>query len=107
MSSSKEIQGQMAQNGQNGQNGKQVNSRPVDGIEDKKRNAPKKRPGAVGEIMKMYRASRRPLPTEMGNGTYRVIRQRPTLVQDLRSFGLAGKHLVSLWVRHVLRLMND
>ncbi|KAF4508626.1 hypothetical protein G6O67_004977 [Ophiocordyceps sinensis] len=45
---------------------------------------------AMGETWALshYRqASRRPLPTEMGDGSYRALLKRPTLVQDLRSIG--------------------
>ncbi|PHH62041.1 hypothetical protein CDD81_7597 [Ophiocordyceps australis] len=38
--------------------------------------------------LSMFRqASRRPLPTEMGDGSYRVVAKRTTLLQDLRSIG--------------------
>ncbi|KAL7951716.1 heme peroxidase [Trichoderma barbatum] len=33
--------------------------------------------------MQLYRASRRPLPNKMGDGTYQVVRNRPSLMQDL------------------------
>ncbi|KAJ6784027.1 hypothetical protein PWT90_00314 [Aphanocladium album] len=36
-------------------------------------------------FMKLRAASRRPLPTEMGDGTYRFIKNRPSLFKDLRS----------------------
>ncbi|PHH75249.1 hypothetical protein CDD82_4522 [Ophiocordyceps australis] len=38
--------------------------------------------------LSMFRqASQRPLPTEMGDGSYRVVAKRTTLMQDLRSLG--------------------
>ncbi|ATY62963.1 fatty acid [Cordyceps militaris] len=39
--------------------------------------------------LKLRAASRRPLPTEMGDGTYRLVKSRPTLLQDLRSMTYA------------------
>ncbi|KAK9441774.1 heme peroxidase [Metarhizium brunneum] len=47
-----------------------------------------KKTSSTGALMQLRRASRRPLPTEMGDGTYRNILRRPTLMQDLKSFGL-------------------
>lgn len=50
---------------------------------------------AMGETWALshYRqASRRPLPTEMGDGSYRALLKRPTLVQDLRSIGWRGTY---------------
>lgn len=44
-----------------------------------------------GGLMQLYRASRRPLPTEMGDGSYQVVRQRPSLMQDLRTITFQGK----------------
>ena len=49
-----------------------------------------KRQSNMATFSKLRKASRRPLPTERGDGTYREVLQRPTLMQDLRSLSLAG-----------------
>ncbi|UKZ76518.1 hypothetical protein TrVFT333_004224 [Trichoderma virens FT-333] len=41
------------------------------------------KPVKYGSLMQLYRASRRPLPNKTGDGTYQVVRNRPTLMQDL------------------------
>lgn len=43
-------------------------------------------------LMKLRAASRRPLPTEMGDGTYRFIKNRPSLFKDLRSMSYSGRY---------------
>lgn len=43
-------------------------------------------------LMKLRAASRRPLPTEMGDGTYRFIKNRPSLLRDLRSMTYSGRY---------------
>ncbi|KAH8127213.1 heme peroxidase [Trichoderma asperelloides] len=45
--------------------------------------AKKTKPVKNGGLMQLYRASRRPLPSEMGDGTYKKVVNRPTLMQDL------------------------
>lgn len=44
----------------------------------------------VGAFLQLRKASRRPLPTEMGDGSYRAVVKRPSLIQDIRSIGLKG-----------------
>lgn len=88
----------VAQNGQNGQsNGKSANGHQQNGASAHPKAAvassgsKQKKPGVVGSLLSLRKASRRPLPTEMGDGSYRVVPHRPTLAQDLRSFGKDGK----------------
>ncbi|KAG6027330.1 hypothetical protein E4U41_000966 [Claviceps citrina] len=58
-------------------------------MKTKKKNSKKeKNPSALAHLLQLRTASRRPLPTERGDGTYRTALKRPGLVQDLRSFGL-------------------
>ncbi|TFB06849.1 Linoleate 10R-lipoxygenase [Trichoderma ghanense] len=45
--------------------------------------AKKPKPVKNGGLMQLYRASRRPLPHQTGDGTYPAVRNRPTLMQDL------------------------
>jgi hypothetical protein len=45
--------------------------------------------GLVKSIKKLRLASKRPLPTEMGDGSYRQVATRPGLKQDIRR--LRGK----------------
>ncbi|KAG6012087.1 hypothetical protein E4U43_007946 [Claviceps pusilla] len=45
-----------------------------------------KKPTSSGSIMQLRAASKRPLPTERGDGTYRDILKRPGIIQDVRSF---------------------
>lgn len=88
--------GYNGQNGQNGQNGKSLNGhtngasapKPVASSSGSKQ----KKAGVVSSLMALRKASRRPLPTEMGDGSYRAVKQRPTLAQDLRSFGKDGEY---------------
>lgn len=47
---------------------------------------------ALGTLLKLRQASRRKLPTEMGDGTYRVVEKRPGFRQDLRTISFAGKY---------------
>jgi linoleate 10R-lipoxygenase len=97
-----------AQNGFHTTNGSQANSsnvnghHPQDKIDPKKmtqlRQADrlqKKKGSSIGALMQLRKASKRPLPTEMGDGTYRSILMRPSLVQDLRSMGKGGEYIQS------------
>lgn len=56
-----------------------------------KSSRPKPKPGFIGSLLALRKASQRPLPTEMGDGTYRPLVKRPTLVEDLRSLGIPGE----------------
>jgi linoleate 10R-lipoxygenase len=53
--------------------------------------AKKTKPMKYGSLMQLYRASRRPLPNETGDGTYQMVRNRPTLMQDLNTITFSGK----------------
>lgn len=80
---------------ENGTNGAQVNGHQRHsasaGRDDKPSKASRKTPKGETWSLSHYRqASRRPLPTETGDGSYRVLLKRPGLVQDLRSIGWAG-----------------
>lgn len=48
---------------------------------------------SVASLLQLRTASKRPLPTERGDGTYRDISKRPGIIQDLKSFGLRGESL--------------
>lgn len=50
----------------------------------------KKEPSFIASLLQLRTASKRPLPTERGDGTYRYILTRPGLVRDLRTIGLGG-----------------
>lgn len=54
----------------------------------------KKKASSIGALMQLRKASQRPLPTERRDGTYRTILKRPTLMQDLKSFGIEGEQIV-------------
>lgn len=45
-----------------------------------------------GGLMQLYRASRRPLPHQTGDGTYPEVKTRPTVMQDLSTLTLSGKY---------------
>lgn len=55
-----------------------------------KQTKPKKE-GALAGFKKLRQASKRPLPTERGDGSYRVVQQRPKLSDDLKRLSLASK----------------
>lgn len=60
-----------------------------------KSSKPKKKPGTIGNLLALRRASQRPLPTDMGDGSYRRIATRPTLRQDLSALGTKGWSMTS------------
>lgn len=84
MDSSKVSEEKKGHNGthSNGQTG--TDARPVEKIAGSKRPNPKKT-GTVSNYLAMRKASARPLPNQLGDGSYRVVRQRPTLFQDVKS----------------------
>ena len=47
--------------------------------------------GIISNYLAARKQSSRPLPTEMGDGTYRQIVKRPTTGQDLRTLKAKGK----------------
>lgn len=109
MSPHGEHKGESATNGaQNGAhtNGTQTNGTHTNGHDAREKGVSEKvvqptetqksgnkKTSSTGALMQLRRASRRPLPTEMGDGTYRNILRRPTLMQDLKSFGLGGEYI--------------
>ena len=52
-----------------------------------------KKMSKLGSLMALRKASKRPLPTQMGDGSYQVITQRPGIRQDLGRIGLYGGHM--------------
>lgn len=56
-----------------------------------KTNKAKKPPSALAKLMALRKASKRPLPTEMGDGSYRAVANRPTLRDDLGSITKSGQ----------------
>lgn len=50
-----------------------------------------KKDGVLASIKKLRVASKRPLPIEMGDGSYRTEVVRPGLKQDVRRLKMAGK----------------
>lgn len=50
-----------------------------------------KKKSLISNVMHLRRQSRRPLPTEMGDGSYRSILKRPSILADLRSVNMSGK----------------
>ena len=97
MADIKETNGHSATNGQNGVNGhktEKVNN-PVKGKNTSggplgKSSKPKK-PSKIANLMALRKASKRPLPTEMGGGQYRDVARRPTLRDDLSAIGINGR----------------
>ena len=45
----------------------------------------------LSNLLQLRRLSQRPLPTQMGDGTYRQVVQRPGFRADLRTVSLAGE----------------
>ncbi|KAK5995433.1 Linoleate 10R-lipoxygenase [Cladobotryum mycophilum] len=74
--------GSQARSAANGTEAKEYPHGPVAKAVKKKQVKP------VG-LRDMYKASRRPLPTELGDGRYRNIPNRPSLTEDLKSIKLA------------------
>lgn len=50
----------------------------------------KEKSSLIGTLMKLRRASKRPLPKETGDGSYRTIVNRPSIIQDLKTIGFKG-----------------
>ena len=90
---------QTASNGKNGHkpNGYQATNGHSKSAGKKYPDAPlgksskQKKPSKLGGFMALRQASKRPVPTEMGDGSYRAVAKRPTLKQDLSTFSLKGK----------------
>lgn len=57
-----------------------------------------KKEGVIGGFKKLRQASKRPLPTEMGDGSYRQVVSRPTLSQDLRRLRMKGEFCKWCWM---------
>ena len=92
-----------SQNGQNGHNGyANGNGTHTNGTKSEGSTAvsttpyTKPRDASSGSIWSNYKKaktqSKRPLPNEMGDGTYRQVIKRPGLGQDLRSFRKKGRN---------------
>lgn len=97
MAEIKETNGHSAINVQNGVNGHKAEkaNNPVKGKNTSggplgKSSKPKK-PSKIANLMALRKASKRPLPTEMGDGQYRAVNRRPTLRDDLSAIGMNGK----------------
>ncbi|KAG6011007.1 hypothetical protein E4U21_000038 [Claviceps maximensis] len=68
------------------------------------------KPTSSGSLLQLRAASKRPLPTERGDGTYREILKRPSIIQDLKSFGVGDlKTLKDIITAKIKRetLQND
>src|SRR5688572_11299992 len=48
-----------------------------------------------GNYVKLRKASRRPLPSDLGDGNYRQVTKRPGLGQDIRSLSRAGQNYIT------------
>lgn len=81
------VQGNGASNGAGRTNGASPQKLPV-----VLKAAGQPKGGQKWTLSSFRQASRRPLPTELGDGSYRVVAKRPGLMQDLRSIGWAGEH---------------
>jgi linoleate 10R-lipoxygenase len=55
--------------------------------------AGKQKTSSLGTLMQLRKASQRPLPKETRDGTYRNSLKRPSLMQDLKSFGVGGESI--------------
>lgn len=53
-----------------------------------------KKEGALKSFKKLRVLSKRPLPTEMGDGSYRTVVNRPRLKEDLRRLKIKGEFCV-------------
>lgn len=60
--------------------------------------AKKTKPVKYGSLMQLYRASRRPLPNKTGDGTYQVVKNRPSLMQDLSTITFQGNYRANILV---------
>ena len=103
---SSEQNSQNGQNGHNGYNGYKTNGAQLNGVDSSSLESIDKRyatqsqsygqlkGGNIGSIYSNYKEARkysqRPLPTTMGDGTYKQVVQRTTLRQDLRTFSRKG-----------------
>ncbi|KAG5978462.1 hypothetical protein E4U55_006209 [Claviceps digitariae] len=99
----KDVQNGAHVNGANGANGTNGTSQTSNGNHNNGKDAlnqvsrprrgqtseKNKKPTSSGSLLQLRTASKRPLPTERGDGTYRDILRRPSIIQDLKSFGLA------------------
>lgn len=78
------------------------NGHATNGHSQEKAPAPKPQPKAAGQsnqkkegalksFKKLRVLSKRPLPTEMGDGSYRTVVNRPRLKEDLRRLKIKGE----------------
>lgn len=63
-------------------------------IAPKAKPVPKaKKDGALASFKKLRLASKRPLPTQSGDGTYLTVVKRPGLKEDIRRLSMKGMYL--------------
>lgn len=67
----------------------EANAANSDRMPDKVKKS--KGPSPLASIMKLRQLSKRKMPTEMGDGSYRSLEKRPGLRQDIKTIGMAGK----------------
>lgn len=51
------------------------------------------KPSAVSQLLSLRLASKRPLPTEYGDGSYRTVDKRPGWRNDLKTIRLKGDRI--------------
>lgn len=98
MADIKETNGHSAStNGQNGVNGYK-SEKISNGVRGKNtsggplgESSKPKKASKIANFKALRKASKRPLPTEMGDGQYRVVPNRPTLRDDLGVIGMNGE----------------
>lgn len=86
----KHANGKNIQNGINGD----ASSHQIPETQDGPKKGSSK--GLISTMLKLRAASQRPLPTEMGDGSYRAVMKRPSIVQDLRRIGISGTNTLHL-----------
>lgn len=59
---------------------------------------------AFSAFAQLIHASRRPLPTQNGDGTYSEEKKRPGLRKDIMNLKMRGKHIFVQWKRALLLL---
>jgi hypothetical protein len=85
--------GESATNGTNGHGKQELSATsPKESSKRSQAAVPKGSGGSLlSNIMSLRKASKRPLPTDRGDGTYREIVRRPGISQDLRSLSMKSK----------------
>lgn len=85
----------------NGVRGKNTSGGPL-GASSKPKKASK-----IANFKALRKASKRPLPTEMGDGQYRAVVNRPTLRDDLGVIGMNGEILLLDCSMRLLTISRD